>query len=76
MMSIKRRLGVAASSLMAMLLGTLAIAQTQSSDVTSTTQSTETTTPTMWYDERWVWAIGVAVFLVVVIALTTRSRRA
>jgi hypothetical protein len=74
MMSIKRRLAVAASSLFAMLLGTLALAQSQSSNVT--TQSSESsTTPTVWYDERWVWAIGVAVFLIIVIALTTRSRR-
>lgn len=73
MMSIKRRLAVAGSSLYAMLLGSLALAQSQSSNVT--TQSTETTSPVVWYDERWVWAIGVAVFLVIVIALTTRSRR-
>ena len=75
MMSIKRRLAVAGSSLSAMLLGSLALAQTQSSDVTTQTHEA-TTTPTVWYDERWVWAIGVAVFLVIVIALTTRSRRA
>jgi hypothetical protein len=75
MMSIKRRLAVAASSLGAMLLGSLALAQTQSSNVTTQTHDATTTTPTVWYDERWVWAIGVAVFLIIVIALTTRSRR-
>ncbi len=75
MMSIQRRLAVAATSLIVMLLGSLALAQNQSSDVTTTTQSAQSTTPTVWYDERWVWAIGVAVFLIIVIALTTRSRR-
>ena len=29
----------------------------------------------LWYGQWWVWAVGVAVFLVVVIALTNRGGR-
>lgn len=47
-----------------------AFAQDQPGDVTSTTTSTTTQ---VWYGQWWVWAVGVAVFLVVVIALTNRG---
>ena len=39
-------------------------------DVTTTTTTTE-----IWYTNWWVWAVGVAVFLIVVIALTIRGGR-
>ena len=30
----------------------------------------------MWYSQWWVWAVGVAVFLIIVVALTNRGSRA
>ena len=47
----------------------LAYAQTQVGEVT---EKTSTTTTTAWYGQWWMWAVGVAVFLVVIIALTNR----
>ena len=32
-------------------------------------------TTNVWYSHWWVWAVGVAVFLIVVIALTNRGGR-
>ena len=44
---------------------------------TSNDAATTTTTNTVtWYGHWWVWAVGVAVFLIVVIALTNRGGRA
>jgi hypothetical protein len=37
--------------------------------------TTTTTTTTTWYSQWWLWAVGVAVFLIVVIALTNRGSR-
>ena len=34
-----------------------------------------TTSRTMWYGQWWVWAVGIAVFLIIVIALTSRGGR-
>ncbi len=50
-----------------------ALAQDPSGSSSST--STTTTTTQVWYGQWWVWAVGVAVFLVVVIALTNRGGR-
>jgi hypothetical protein len=50
-----------------------AVAQ-QTSDPTGTTTTTTTTTE-VWYGQWWIWAVGVAVFLIVVIALTNRGGR-
>ena len=30
---------------------------------------------TVWYGNWWVWAIGIAVFLIVIVALTNRGGR-
>jgi hypothetical protein len=51
-----------------------ALAQT-TTDVTTneTTQSAVTTTT--WYANPWIWAAGVGVFLIIVIALTSRGGR-
>ncbi len=53
----------------------LALAQTDPSSGTTSGTTTTTTTSTAWYGNWWVWAVGVAVFLVVVIALTNRGGR-
>ena len=39
----------------------------------STMTGSTTTTRTTWYTQWWAWGIGVAVFLIVVIALTNRG---
>jgi hypothetical protein len=44
--------------------------QSSSNDAVTTTTST-----VVWYGHWWVWAVAVAVFLVVVIALTSRGGR-
>lgn len=44
--------------------------QPPATDVKVTTTTTE-----MWYGQWWVWAVGVAVFLIIVIALTNRGGR-
>jgi len=36
---------------------------------------TTTTTTEVWYGHWWVWAVGIAVFLIIVIALTNRGGR-
>jgi hypothetical protein len=36
---------------------------------------TTQTTSEVWYGNWWVWAIGIAVFLIIVIALTNRGGR-
>ena len=35
----------------------------------STTVTTETTTTTEWYTEPWVWVVGGAVLLIILVAL-------
>jgi hypothetical protein len=42
---------------------------------TSSGTTTTTTTTTVWYSQWWAWAAGVAVFLIIVIALTNRGGR-
>ena len=50
-----------------------AFAQAES---TSTAVTTTSDTSRMWYNEWWLWGVGIAVFLIVVIALTNRGRAA
>ena len=51
----------------------LAFAQSQAVDLTV---KTEKTTTAVWYNEWWIWAAGVAVFLIIIVALTNRGSRA
>ena len=37
--------------------------------------TTTTTSTQVWYGNWWIWAVGIAVFLIVVIALTNRGGR-
>ena len=46
---------------------TLALAQDTSRTITS--HSTVTTTETTWYAEPWVWAVGAAIFIIIIVAL-------
>lgn len=38
-----------------------------------TASSSSQTTTTLWYSQWWVWAVGIAVFLIIIIALTNRG---
>lgn len=70
------RLSTMALSLFFMLAtASRALAQTDSSSSTATqTTSTSQAAPMMWYSGWWMWAVGIAVFLLVVIAITNRGR--
>jgi hypothetical protein len=64
---------VAASLTSIVLWSAWAFAQDPStSGGTTTTTSTSTE---VWYGQWWIWAVGVAVFLIIVIALTNRGGR-
>jgi hypothetical protein len=49
----------------------LVFAQSQGVDIDVNTRSTPA-----WYGQWWLWAVGVAVFLIIVVALTNRGSRA
>lgn len=51
----------------------LAFAADQTVDLTV---KTEKVTTAVWYNEWWIWAAGVAVFLIIIVALTNRGSRA
>jgi flagellar biosynthesis/type III secretory pathway M-ring protein FliF/YscJ len=55
-----------------LLLGIIqfsAFAQDSTGTVKTTTTSTTTTTTTDWYMQPWVWIVGGAVFLIIIVAL-------
>lgn len=56
---------------------TLALAQDQGGGGGGATGGgvTTTTSTEVWYGQWWVWAVGIAVFLIIVIALTNRGGR-
>jgi ABC-type Fe3+-siderophore transport system permease subunit len=54
----------------------VATAQDSSGSVkTTTTKSTTTTTTSDWYMQSWVWVVGGAVFLIILIALLRGNSR-
>ena len=71
--------GAATTALGTLALWTgLTLAQSSNPPGSSSTSSgsvTTTTTSVMWYSHWWIWAVGVAVFLIIVIALTNRGGR-
>jgi hypothetical protein len=42
-------------------------------NTTTSTTTTETTTTTYWYTEPWVWVVGGAVLLLIIVALVRGS---
>lgn len=52
-----------------------AVAQQSTDPVGGAATTTTTTSTEVWYGQWWIWAIGVGVFLIVVIALTNRGGR-
>lgn len=67
-MAIKRWWTTAVAALSSMLVSAVVYAQDAPIDVT-------VNTPSPWYGQWYVWAIGVGVFLIIVIALTNRGSR-
>ena len=67
------------SALMVFLASTMsalqAFAQQAQTDVTTNETTTNAVTTTTWYANPWIWAAGVGVFLIIVIALTSRGGR-
>jgi hypothetical protein len=71
----QKTLTSALAVLIASTLGALqALAQT-TTDVTTKETTQAATTTTTWYANPWIWAAGVGVFLIIVIALTSRGGR-
>ncbi len=64
------------SATLATMVYSLWLAMTQVAQVAAdSTYTTTRTTTTVWYGQWWVWAVGVGVFLIIVIALTNRGGR-
>lgn len=51
-----------------------AIAWAQDSSVTATTQTTTTSSTETWYTEPWVWVVGGAVLILIIVALTRGNK--
>ena len=59
-------------TLLTVLANVYLFAQDQSSEVNKTT--TTTTTSNNWHASPWVWIVGAAVFILLLVALTSGSR--
>lgn len=53
----------------------MAFAQKATVDVTTSETANVATSTTTWYANPWIWAAAVGVFLIIVIALTSRGGR-
>ncbi len=73
MESMKRWTRVLVGGCSSLLAAGVAFAQQES---TSTAVTTTSDTTRVWYTEWWLWGVGIAIFLIVVIALTNRGRTA
>jgi hypothetical protein len=60
-------------TLLAVLTNILLFAQDQSAQVNKTT--TTTTSSSNWYASPWVWIVGAAVFILLLVALTSGGGR-
>lgn len=67
--ALKRRWTLALTALQSLLVAAVTYAQTTDNPISTTTRTTET----IWYSQWWVWAVGVAVFLIIIVALTNRG---
>ena len=68
------RWAAALAAVQSLFASALVFAQNQGVDLTVKTE--RTTTSSVWYNEWWIWAAGVAVFLIIIVALTNRGSRA
>jgi formate hydrogenlyase subunit 4 len=57
---------------LAVLANIMLYAQEKSTDVVTTTT---TNSSSNWYASPWVWVLGAAVFIILLVALTSGSRR-
>lgn len=57
------------------LWSTWAFAQDQTGGTAGGGGTVTHTSTEVWYGQWWVWAVGIAVFLIIVIALTNRGGR-
>ena len=74
MLQLNRRwLALGLAAVETALLSAVAFAQS-TPDVDVAVKTTRTTS--VWYGEWWIWAAAVAVFLIVIVALTSRGRSA
>ena len=71
-MNLKARFAAITTALSSLLWSGLALAQQSGADLDV---SVNTGGDAAWYGQWYVWAIAVAVFLVLVIALTSRGSR-
>jgi hypothetical protein len=62
------------ASIAAIFLSIVAFAQEKGAEVD--VDVTKTTSTTHWYASPWVWVVGAAVFILLLVALTRGSRRA
>jgi hypothetical protein len=62
------------ASIMASLLSIVAFAQEKGAEVD--VDVTKTTSTTHWYASPWVWVVGAAIFILLLVALTRGGRRA
>jgi hypothetical protein len=62
------------ASIMASLLSIVAFAQEKGAEVD--VDVTKTTNTTHWYASPWVWVVGAAIFILLLVALTRGGRRA
>jgi hypothetical protein len=61
------------ASIVATILSLVIFAQEKGAEVN--VDVTKTTTTTHWYASPWVWVIGAAVFILLLVALTRGSSR-
>jgi hypothetical protein len=74
--ALARSCAVATLAFTTVLASAPAFAQTGTTTGGSVDISTHSTsTTTLWYGQWWVWAVGVAVFLIIIVALTNRGGR-
>jgi len=76
MIARRKQLTTWVSALLATTLTAIqAIAQQATVDVTTSETGSSAVSTTTWYSSPWIWAAAVGVFLIIVIALTSRGGR-
>jgi hypothetical protein len=71
-----RQVGTTLAAFLATTLGAIqAFADQATVDVTTNETAQTATSSTTWYASPWIWAAAVGVFLIIVIALTSRGGR-
>jgi ABC-type phosphate transport system auxiliary subunit len=75
MIATRKRMTSALAVFLATALSTIqAFADQATVDVTTNESTNSAVTTTTWYASPWIWAAAVGVFLIIVIALTSRGR--